>query len=597
MSNLRPWEILGTLPKPSEFDPGEEDPLYFYNNFLHPLIPDTIKMMNTGLHIDHRAVESLRRTVEKVLAKVSKRLNRNALIKGYQEQRAVKLQKKHVEESTAKVRKKSHYVDEYNEKNIQHRTWVVNTFLKENGHKSYTVDKWTVKALKDVNIFLRESFIDNVIAKEVDTKNPKVLRGMDKLADYKLELWNRPRYDKANTAVTVPDFNPGSAIQKQELFKLLEVEPLALSDTTGEGSWGRDQIEALLETTKDEKLIDVLEAMVDHSYGGIINNTFLPAFDKFTVDGVLHGSIKLFGAKSCRPTSKSPNMLNMPSTGSIYAKPLKKCFIAPDGYVVYAIDFAALEDRVLANLSGDVNKIKIFTDNLDGHSVSAVFYEPDKAKGIVGEFTDPVKAAIELKKLVNSGDVGAGEFRQYHKGTTFKLSYGGYPDDDKGGIITQDIFDRYHNELYPGITDYRENYVLKSAKRNSYIHLGLGCRIYTSEPDDEIRTLHNATCQFWSILTQIAVNELNYRSEAKGIENDVRVHATIYDSVYIYVKKDAETIKWVNDNIVEIMQKDFMVDQVVPNDAVGEIGKNWAELSKVPQQATLEEIESILEKL
>jgi hypothetical protein len=181
----------------------------------------------------------------------------------------------------------------------------------------------------------------------------------------------------------------------------------------------------------------------------------------------------------------------------------------------------------------------------------------------------------EFKKgIINKIKTEFDDVRQRSKAVTFKCNYGGYPDDHKGGVITQEIFDNYHNLLYPGISDYRENYVLKTAKENGYIHLGLGCRIYTDNADNDIRTLHNATAQFWSILTLIMINELNYRTEEEGLSEDIVVCSTIYDSIYIYVKKDAEVIKWLNDNAVEIMKTDYLENQVVPNDATGELESN-----------------------
>lgn len=599
---LRPWQRL-PMPKPSEHDPG---PQFFHDNFVQPMVLDTIKMMCAGLNIDDDAIENLRSTIDDVLSNVDALLLRNLIINKYQEQRAVGAQKTHFAKSIEAVRTVEHYVKDY-DGSVIHRTWVVNTYLKSIGAEKDVKDSWTAKGLKSYNIFKADRNLERIADKSIATNSQVLIDGMRALAEFKTELWNRPRYDKANSKAPLDPFNPGSAKQLQELFVMLKVPPMAVSDKTGDASWGREFIETLLKQSdhKDKAFDEILECIIDHSFGGIIRTTFLKAFDTYTIDGVLHGNIKLFGAKSFRPTSNSPNLLNMPSTKSIYAKPLKKCFVppkatleVPKGFLIYAIDLGALEDRVISNLSGDVNKSNIFLEGLDGHSLNACGYFPEAIAEVMGPNTDNVAYVKEFYRLADEVKHPViKKLRSDSKPPTFKLAYGGYPDAEKGGVITQEIFDNYHNVLYPGITDYRENYVLKTTNENGYIHLGLGCRIYSDDPGGDIRTLNNATCQFWSVLTLIAVNEMNYRIARDGLEAKIQACSTIYDSIYFYVENDAETIKWLNDNAVEALCVDYLEDQVVKNEAEGEIGPNWADLHKVLNNASVADIEEVLKSM
>lgn len=591
---MRPIEHL-PMPFPCDFDPGPE---FFYENFVKAFIPDMIQMMSTGLTINDIAVEELRVTIDKVLESVHARLAVNQLIKNYQLMKLPAAQKAYAEKCTQAVRDSDHYLKKYNPADILHRTWVVNHYLTVAGKPNHIKDKWTIAAVKKLNILLKSPFLTSVINKRPMDGNTHVIAAMRELAEYKAELWNRPRQEKAKKPITLPAFNPGSSLQKKELFEMLKIAPKAYSKDTGEASWGRDQIVELKKETSDNpELVAMLDAFIDYSYSDIIKNNFLKAFDTFTIDDVLHGNIKLFGAKSFRNTSNSPNLLNAPSTGSIYAKPLKRCFVAPEGFIVYTADLSALEDRVIANLSGDKNKCNIFLEGLDGHSLNSCGYFKEEIEAIVGVHDDTVDFVKAFMAVVASGDKTADGIRFRSKAPTFKLAYGGYPDADKGGVITQEIFDNYHNVLYPGITKYREQYVLPTARRQGYLHLGLGCRIYSDDPDAHIRTLNNASVQFWSILTLIAVNEMNHRIREAGLVDDVKIHSTIYDSIYLYVREDAELIKWVNDNLIELMSVQYLEEETIHNTAEGEIGRNWADLVKLSNNASLEEISKAMSEI
>ena len=127
--------------------------------------------------------------------------------------------------------------------------------------------------------------------------------------------------------------------------------------------------------------------------------------------------------------------------------------------------------------------------------------------------------------------------------------------------------------------------------------MGLGCRLYSSDIENGSRTLFNSLSQFWSILTLLSINKLHSEIDNAGKEKDIVVTTSIYDSVYFVVKNDAETIKWLNETICPIMEKDFLVDQIVKNEANLEVGISWSDLTELKHNASIEEIDDVLSKL
>lgn len=580
---------------------------YFYENTAKYLIKDTVRIMDNGLNIDLDKVIELEDTLEEQLKEVESELAANPLIKKYLSLRYSREIQEYIEDRKSKMRTPEYYLTPFKPKDMVHRSYFMEEYATTQGWGSPQeklptgVGKWPLSLVKKYAVSNR--LLQMMLEGTLPENTAAVKSAMERLAKDKADMYNNKYLEQVKSPnLGYPTFNPGSSKQKQELFAMLGIESEEVSKDTGLPKWDRTQIERVNLETEDEDVRNLTQALIDYSFAAIIKNNFIEAFYNYTVEGRLYGQYKLLGAKSGRYTSSNPNMLNAPSTNSRFAKAIKKCFTAPKGYVILTADYSALEDRVIASLSRDTNKCDIFLKNLDGHSLNALGYFKDKIKEIMTLTGDIPTDAANFKKLVDDGDVSASKLRQESKGPTFGLAYGAFPPKIAATLKipieeAQNIFDNYHNVLYPGITNYRENYVLPTAKEEGEIHLGLGFSLKTDDADRDIRTLANATCQFWSILTALTINKMHQAIDAMGYQNKVKVVSTIYDSIYLEVIEDPKIIKWVNDNLIKFMLVDFMENQTIHNEAKSEIGYDWANLVAIENNATIEEVKTALAKL
>lgn len=170
------------------------------------------------------------------------------------------------------------------------------------------------------------------------------------------------------------------------------------------------------------------------------------------------------------------------------------------------------------------------------------------------------------------------------------ISDGGFPDSHKGGTITQDIFDRYHGELYPGVTKFREDYVIPTMTEQGYLHLNWGLRLYTNNPKGDLLPMNNANFQGYSDLTLIAATKFRDLYLSQGNPYNIMGLNIIHDALYYELDDTPEAVKWLNDNLIKVMTPDFLHNQTVHLRAECDFGYNQKSMVTLENNASIEEV-------
>ena len=563
---MNPIDLL-PVPRPLE-DTSPMTETDFYFNVVHPMIPDIIKLMLIGIPVDLTKVKDLEAVLDDTITKANRILSDNPRIikfmqsinlKGYNDKRRVY----------------SYYYKDFNVSKEEHRKYVINYILKKQDKP--LLEKCSKKEYLNYEFSLG---ITDITIKEA----------MVQLAEEKADIYNR----SINIDST---FNAASPLQKKQFFEFWKLP-------SEKGKYDRDALSVLLNQTDDDMLKEAIQAMIDISYAGIVRNNFVEAFYNYTYEGRIYGNVKLFGSKAFRITSSEPNLLNMPSTGSIYAKPIKKLLVSSDkDHVIYQVDLSALEDVTIANLSRDKNKCAIFLDGIDGHCMNSYYYFRNEIEKELPRLPDETEHDYirRYKQAVEDGNKVLKKIRQKSKAVTFGLSFGCFPKKIAQTIKCSmkeatEIFNNYHNKLYFSINGLREA-IARYADRHKYIPLGLGCTLHTDNISKDIRTVFNAYTQFWDVISLLTMNKLNTLIKENNMQDKIEIISTIYDAIYFNVAKDAKVIHWLNNNVIKLLTTDMFYGIIVHNSAEGEIGYNWTDTVHIPNNANIFMIKHCLEEL
>lgn len=418
-----------------------------------------------------------------------------------------------------------------------------------------------------------------------------------------VEEYNSTRKKKRKTIKDFEDvvFNPSS---NQQLSKLLYEHaklPILEKTNTGNPSTEAKVLNNLKQQINDQSIIDLLDMFLDLANITKINGTFIKAF--MQEEDYLHGNLRLGGTQSGRLSSNSPNLTNLPSQGKM-GKLIKSCIVAPDGWLFAGADFSALEERIGAILSKDPERIKIYTEGYDGHSVRAYKYFSEQMPDI-----DPNNVTS-----INSIADKYPDLRQKSKGPTFALQYSGtaYTLHKNAGIPMNEAekIEKAFHDLYK-VSDEFADSNREFMEANGYVECAFGLKLRTpivrqcilgnsktpKEADAEVRSANNAVTQSWGMLLNRAMIATNNKIDEAGLSTSILPINMIHDAGYFLVKDDPAIVKFLNDTLIKEMEwnDDCLIRSTeVPMQASLEIGKSWDTLTELKNNASFLDISSTL---
>lgn len=154
----------------------------------------------------------------------------------------------------------------------------------------------------------------------------------------------------------------------------------------------------------------------------------------------------------------------------------------------------------------------------------------------------------------------------------------------------QHLSDTY-DEMYSELIEFAED-TLRFAKVNGYVQGFFGLKLRApsvNSNDQEVvskakRTITNMRVQSCAMLTVQAVMFFQDKIEELGLANDIRINATIHDSIYAIVRDDPKVIECVNKYLIEYMCHPYD-GEIIPNSAELDIGTSWAWLSTIKKHS------------
>lgn len=419
-------------------------------------------------------------------------------------------------------------------------------------------------------------------------------------------------------AENLEQFNFSSNKQLQVLIYDVMGLPVIERTDAKEPAVGKKVLHTLINHTENQIYKDILQDLCDLADVQKIQSAFIPAFSNpvnYKGFNRLCGYFNLGGTVSGRLSSSDVNLQQLPATGSRFAKPVKKLFKSSNEWIMAGIDFASLEDRISALTTKDPEKLKVYTDNYDGHCLRAYNYFKEQMPDITEEL-EKVNSEEEKVEIINSIAHRYKHLRQDSKAPTFALTYGGtYLTLIKNcgfNETTAKAIEKSYHELYVVSDNWVQDHI-KRACEVGYITTGFGLRVRTpilantvysdkmsNLASAEARTAGNALGQGWGVLNDRAMNEVINNIDSLGLTENILPLAKIHDACYYLVRNDIDIILKLNELTTKAAK--WQDHPVIAHDEVHLSGQldlfypDWAHPITLPEECNEEQLINLVKQ-
>jgi DNA polymerase I len=222
--------------------------------------------------------------------------------------------------------------------------------------------------------------------------------------------------------------------------------PILRYTDKGVASTDKHVMRELKDLFPGERIFDLILRWRSYGNGITMNRKYLELMD---AGNVIHPNIKTNHARTGRESSESPNMQNISKEESFdnpFPVPSRKAFRARPRHVMYLVDYAGIEMRLIADRSGEQDMIDAFVTGEDPHHLATEIF------GGGADYINKLKASDPTAYKTLRGGVKNMHFALAYGAGVRKLALmlGMQPDEMKP------LYDIYE-ERYPHIAHFSAN--------------------------------------------------------------------------------------------------------------------------------------------